>query len=440
MGFLRSSSNADWAHSRHDAIQRWKNRQNDVADDVNYAEVASVNLHARGSLALLKVLVYSLLFSPRCVHSSAGEPRAIVLYSLRHKKRPSFDYMVEHVWKLASEVAPCSFIEVTESFSLTQMLRTLRFIRFGLRAASTFEVDPVSRACAALLVAKFRSHETRIATELRSSTQCLITFCDAMPWDQLAVQLARIAGVTTVTLQHGQYRILGPTNMSADVEAYANFSSDVMLAWGPATIIELTRAGIAEERFVPVGWIRPPEPRPADPRESSDSAEIRFGVMLNGPNGSESNAALLAIANEVASRLRIPFLVRLHPNDSEEKYRRGPHCVGIGHFTLSEYLESVHFSLAHMTGATVECLAAGSPVYILENDELAEVFRVPGLTLRDVGEFEARIRSDLEGPESSRESAINLGQHFNSDYRQDERIVNTLSELIWRSETYGEHA
>ena len=438
MSSLRSSGDPVLAQSRHEALQRWKCRQDDVADAVNYARVASVNLHGRGLLELLKVLVHALVLRPRFTHSFVEEPKIVILYSLRHKKRPSFDYMVEHVNKLASEVAPCSFVEVTESFSLIQTFRTLRFVKFGLRTASQFDVDPVCRVGAALLVAKYRSHEMRMATELRSSTRCLITFCDAMPWDQLAVQIARIVGVATATLQHGQYRVLGSTNMSADVEAYANFTSDVMLAWGPATILELQRAGVAEQRLVPVGWIRRSDSNLVKPNKSSDGDKISFGVMLNGPNASDVNGKLLALANEVAGHLRMPFLVRLHPNDSGASYNLGSHCVGMGHFSLSDYLGSVHFSLAHMTGGTVECLAAGSSVYILDNSELARVFRVPDLVFRDIDELHARIQVDLESPDSARDTALKLAQHFNSDHRQDERVRETLAALVWRTGTCGE--
>src|SRR3546814_6040446 len=101
------------------------------------------------------------------------------------------------------------------------------------------------------------SLEGTLFASLVDGRTTVLTFCDAHPHDNLVAQLSSRNGARTITVQHGQYRVLTPVNMSADAEAYANFVSDRLLAWGEATCEEFQRYGISRARMYITGWIRP---------------------------------------------------------------------------------------------------------------------------------------------------------------------------------------
>lgn len=403
-------------------IQGFKSSRSALVDGINYANVVATLLYDRTWKGWLRRVAYSLFmgvssFGPRKMGSTH-----VLMYASRDKRRLDYDYIVD---RLAGELdGRGRLVEVRDQFSFIQPFRTLMGIRSTWNLSRGFEVSFARRLSCALLISRMRSALLPLLEEVLGDATTLVTFCDAQPAENLATQAGCRRGMFTVTNQHGQYRVLDQTNMSADAEAYANFQSDRMLAWGPATVAEFAKAGVSPSRMFITGWIRRSapvgRPRAREPR--------RFGVMLNGENARASNLNLLQAANILASRLGIGFIVRLHPWSRKAMYANaaGAYCESLEHVSLERYLERVSFSLAHMSGAVVEVLAQDEPVYLLDDGSLASAFRVEGLSWPDAIAIAGAVERDRADMGAMRQRISALGRWFNESDRQAERIAEAI--------------
>lgn len=401
------------------AVQAFKRSQTAVFGDVNYANVVASYLYDSSFLGALKKIAFSLLMRSKLtpVHGESRKP-VVFFYSGRDKNRPDYDYIA--TWFQGAFGSRFQYVESGERISPVQFLRTLACLRSSWSAVKGYRCGYLQRLGVALLIAKYRTG-AELLRPLLEGVKGLVTFCDAHPMENMLTQLARARGLRTCTNQHGQYRLLDRTNMSADAEAYANFVSDKLLCWGEATRKEFTKAGFSEDRLAVSGWIRRWGPQPAQPGGPSKGV---FGVMLNGDNGRPSNIHLIRVAEELAHSFDLRYVVRLHPWSLPRQYRAlvGERCVEINQFTLSGYLERVDFSLGHMSGAVIEVLHAGFPVYLLDDGALADVFRLPGLSYRETEALAAAIVSDRESADGGQSRMLDLAKWYNDDRDQASRI------------------
>jgi hypothetical protein len=407
-----------WRH--YQCIQAYKSDPRSVIDGINYAHVIALYLYDRSFRHWVKIIAFCFFFAAR-VDVSGTDKDVLNFYSCRYKKRPDYDYIADRLVAIVGDEGDTA--EVVEVLSVAQSWSTLVRIPCAWRATSGYRAGFVQRLGATMLVAKYSSTTRRTFGELVSARRHVVTFCDAVPHENLLAQIAKAAGIPTVTAQHGQYRMLDARNMSTDAEAYANFVSDHLLCWGEATRSEFERFGISRERLVTTGWIRR-----WDEVSRPEGTTGTFGVMLNGENGAESNLELLCAANRIADELDMRFVVRLHPSFVLARYRSlvNARCTSISVIPTGEYVRTVDFSLAHMSGATIEMLEVDSPVYVLDDGLLADAFRLPGLSFSSVDEILEVVRADLVDPARRNARTRQLKRWFNDDTDQDAHILTAI--------------
>jgi hypothetical protein len=405
--------NAHWRS--YQEIQAFKADPRASIDGVNYARVIAIYLYDRTLVGWLKKVVFSLFYAPTISSSSTGT--AQLFYSYRHKHRLDYDYIVEHIRDLEPE--KLDYAESVECLSAFQPFWTLANFPAAWRASGGYSVRPYHRLASALLVAKYMRTAQLLERSLPQRDH-VVTFCDAAPDDNLVAQLSKRRGATTLTTQHGQYRSLGPANMSQDAEAYANFVSDYLLAWGKATVIEFEGEGIDPHRLITVGWIR----RWPDARAPEKPTQV-FGVLLNGANGSDSNEALLDLAETLAHDLDMRYIVRTHPSYDLERYRSiaSDRCQYAGTKSAEDYVSEVDFSLSHMSGATIEMIQVSSPVIVVDDGRLASVFKLPGMTVTSASEAIEKVHEMRSGLALGND----LKGWFNDDADQDAKIRNAIT-------------
>lgn len=419
----KHGSPTDAAWSRFGQIQDFKQSRAAEIDGVNYANVVALYLYDVSLVARLKQIVFSLFFATR-ISTTGGGSKVLLFYSHRYRGRSDYDYIAEKLVEVAGSRATSA--ESTEAFSLAQPFRTTRHLGLGWRASGGLRGGLTQRFSTALLIAKFVSTARPLFKVLACGRSRVVTFCDAAPHDNLLAQIASLQGAATITAQHGQYRLLDESNMSPDAEAYANFVSDQLLCWGEATRAEFARYGVDPKRLVVTGWIRHWE-RSLQPRPKVGT----FGVMLNGENGEASNAGLIDTANQVAAALNYTFVIRLHPAFTPARYQAlvDDSCVAMSRISASEYLSTVDFSIAHMSGAVIEMLHVGSPIYVFDDGRLAEAFKRPGLSYPTVRDMIAAIKDDISNHESTTSPIARqhqLATWYNDDTEQLARIRSVI--------------
>lgn len=406
----------------YEEIQAFKASGTAVRDKVNYACVVAPFLYDMSLKGIIKNIVFSLFFSTHITEKKISTSNLLLYYSLRYKRRPDYDYIPQRIREILG--TDFDYVETTERLSLGQFFRTVKVLRWGWRATRGYKAGWLRRGRSAFLIAKYRSTGNCVFSSLLLNKSKLVTFCDAQAPENLITQMAISSGVKTYTNQHGQYRILDASNISPDAEAYANFVSDYMFCWGEATRREFVRFGYKPEQFIITGWLK------QWPYIAPHSPSGTFGVMLNGENARDSNTHLIEAAKTIASLLGIRYVVRLHPWSNREQYLCliDSRCDAIGHFGLSPYLEKVDFSLAHMTGATIEALHAGSLVYLLDDGKLASTFCLEGLSFKTAKEIAIQASNDLSEKAFHTTKHVNFSHWFNDDSEQETRIHAALIE------------
>lgn len=402
----------------HQSLRAWKASQLAVINGVNYANVVATLLYKSGLIHFLKAAVFSLFY--RATLSPKPYPRStVVFYAHRYRRRPDYDYIVD---TLDSASGGGNLVELTNRIDLSQPFRLLACLPTARRAVSSLEMGSGGRTLATLLVGRFLSEE-RTLRSLVEGRSLVATFSDAHPFDNMVAQLANLQRAKTVTAQHGQYRVLDERNMSADVEMYDNFVSDLMLIWGPATMQEMVRSGVSPERLLTTGWIREWPP----PRKSAQSApRAVFGVILNGANGHSSNYELLRIAEQLCRTLGLGYVARVHPSHGASDYARfAPSCSQMTAMETEYYRDRVAFSLANASSAAIEMLMLGELVYVLDDGAVADVFRVPGLCF-SVADLLKQAVTDRAEPEA----ALSRIQKLKAWYDDDEGQARSLSQAL----------
>lgn len=407
------------AFSKYQAIQDFKRSGAAVFAGINYANVIAVRLYDTSVKGFVHKLAYALLFDTIAGVSPSGTQRVLTLYSCRGKGRRDYDFIADRVSEVLGSDA--CHVELVDRPSFLQWSRTLKRFPSSWRCTAALRGGFFARLGAALLIAKYRSFAEDSLSRLLQGSSRLVTFCDAHPLENLAVQIGRASGTFTLTNQHGQYRGLTESNMSPDAEAYANFVSHQMLCWGAATRDEFVRLGFDSDQFAITGWVREwqlPDHGPDRERKGV------FGVMLNGENARASNPRLIDTAKRIAEGLGLRYVVRLHPLNDPRDYANlvDGNCEFIGVRDLRAYLDETDFSIAHMTGATIEMLHAGIPVYLLDDGSLASIFSVPGLSFSDVSGILSAIQLDASQPEECRQRLGRLANWFNDDRMQAQRL------------------
>jgi hypothetical protein len=235
---------------------------------------------------------------------------------------------------------------------------------------------------AAILMSQFMHYKKKIEKCLNiKDYKLLVSFCDAHGIENLLTQIAKDSNVLTATLQHGQYRMLKRETENENVEVYENFISDYLFAWGMKTREEFVKGGIESNRIKLVGALKP-----FSNNSKMKPHEVKnvFGVVLDGNINHESNLLMIDYANYLAEKHSLKFVLRMHPKNNPNNYI--PKCksqyllktiTGIENY---EYANLVDFSLVHMTGVFVELLSVNSPMLLMHDNYLEEIFMLKDST------------------------------------------------------------
>lgn len=362
---------------------------------VNYAQVIAARTYDLGiknffrELARLIAFDYFIDFSP-------GKSSVLSVYSYRGKGRADYDGTVDGFRSFID--VDCGRLECTYKIRFRYLfIKIFNFIKYSVIFASHKVNKSIFAAC---LVAQFKHYPAIFARILDfSDYQLVVTFCDAHGIENLITQLAN-KHCQTATLQHGQYRVLKPETENADIEAYENFISNYLFAWGKVTQDEFMKAGIKKSRIISVGAIKPFS---NNVRSPFHERRYIFGVVLDGEVYKDSNFAIIKLANDLAKNTNMKYILRLHPKNNPNDYL--PYCEKeflsevLIRVENQEYADRVDFSLVHMTGVFVELLSINSPMFLYNDKYLEEIFKIENAVFSDNSELQelyVRFNSDTK--------------------------------------------
>ncbi len=195
---------------------------------------------------------------------------------------------------------------------------------------------------------------------LKVQINLLVAFCDAQKSDTIAVQYFKKTGIKTATLEHGYY----DPNFILERLAYRNSLSDYFLCFGPVSKKHGVEQGLPEGKMIPVGML-----------ENIKNQEVRteigstgtFGVALTCGTYEEENPLMLRIANKLAKRYGLTYIVRPHPHLKEEVYvgliDSSVGSVAPNGQSMVDFESSIDFCLLGNSAVFISMLYKMIPVY-----------------------------------------------------------------------------
>lgn len=389
-----------------------------IINGINYGRVIATDLYDTSCKGYLKQIAKCFLFEYMVKFS--GKSDCVFAYSLSYAKRKDYDEIRDAFFKIFPDI---SYLSVEKVKTVKRILPKLfSCLRYWLKFLFGGVKTPF---LCAVLVTKYKPLEGKLEEAVCFDKRKLaVSFCDAMGEDNLFTQLANRRKIKTVTLQHGQYRVLDEKNEKADVEAYKNFISDYLLAWGEATRREFVKAGICGERVLPVGALKPFSNAPLPPKHKFKGV---FGVVLCGEIYVDTNIAMIKFANKLAEKYNLTYFLRMHPRNDAGKYLKHVNKKLLSEISFDvkndEYVDKVDFSIIHMTGVFVELLGLNSVLFVYEDRYMENLFKIIPYTfseekkLYSLYERLLEDREEIEKEQYQHYIDFNAGGHIEENYK-----------------------
>ena len=255
--------------------------------------------------------------------------------------------------------------KLLKTFNFNDILLNLKYLKYvlqwwqsltGMNLSSYYKINIIIMLIDNykwLTLLKMNEHSIR-------KIMILVVFFDVIRYDSIFVQYCQSLNIPTVTLQHGHFKerdLTGKDDLAGF--AYQYSSSDYFFAWGRYSKEEALISGMDERKIICVGcptYIGLKE----FPRQGPSNI---FGVVLAGGDGKVDNAnnRMIVIANAVAKKFQMKYVLKVHPVYSTETYKkvvdsRYLYRVCNKFETIFNFAESVSFSLTMDTTVYGELL------------------------------------------------------------------------------------
>lgn len=395
-------------------------------DGINYGRVMACELYDTSIKAYCKHLCKCLLFDFKLVQSNSPNFDLLFFYSLKHAKRLDYDEIKDNFLKIFNE---CSCLDSVRYFSLIGVFKKIILIlKYYISFRNKIKVTPL---LCAILVTEYKELYLKFKDIDVNNFKLIVSFCDSHPEDNLFTQFIKNKGVITCTLQHGQYRILNENKLNADAEAYKNFISDCLLAWGKATQDEFSLYGINPKRVVPVGALK---------RFSFINRQIQhimtgvFGVVLSGDTYTKSNIDMIIAANKIAEIYNMKYFVRFHPRNNIDLYLKYINKSYLKEFSNNvsneQYVAKVDFSIIHMTGVFVELLGLNSILFVYKDEFLEKIFEIKNFVFKNIDDFNRAYLYYIKNKSESYDYQYKIYKYFNNSNNIEENYKEVIMKYL----------
>lgn len=370
-----------------DRVRNYKKNSAFRFDEIDYARAIATRAYDPSKKNVIREFIRMCTYQFKFVLTENKNSEMIFVYSYRGKGRKDYDYIFDQAESFATMAnIPHDVYNGVYTFDLRNVFKIGKAFQLFWRFKKRNVEHPLYSA---ILVAQFTEFKTLFEEVIKSHNyKACVTFCDAHGVENIFTQLANKNGMKTATLQHGQYRILPKEYENHDIEVYENLTSDYLMAWGKVTQNEFAKVGIEKDRIILAGAIKEFSMN----KKIVDHKKLGvFGVILCGNVYEKTNLAMIELANKIAKRYNMKYILRMHPKNNADYYINK--CdkefleKGIRSIENYEYAAMVDFSILHMTGVLVELLSINSPMFIYSDEQMADIYKLEGATFSCLEEF-----------------------------------------------------
>lgn len=203
--------------------------------------------------------------------------------------------------------------------------------------------------------------------------EVLVTFADMQPVENLAVQLFKLAGLKTVTLQHGLYVDYGAMD-TVNIVNYKNHVADSFLAWGCNTH-DLIKKYHPESKVYNCGkpqifGLPAIKELPKTRQKASDILVVTDQKIFD-----DQNLAMLDAVCSLAEVIGCKVYVRFHPSNDKKLYKlKFPQLIEL------KFIKQNFLVVGHTTSMIYEAFTVGYPTMRYASD-------IPSLALKRENQF-----------------------------------------------------
>lgn len=238
----------------------------------------------------------------------------------------------------------------------------------------------------------------------------VVTYCDVSPDENCMIQFFKNLNITTMTLQHGIFE-KKPNPRSASETGFELYDSisDWYLAWNEYTVNEAVSLGMSRERVIPLGI--PKYINYTAPEHPTASNNRIFGVILHNMASDKHNRQMIDIANQIAEKYDLQFILRYHPSLKGNEYNSicGPRYIGNNDIktSINQYAESVCFTIVSNSSVFVELILMRHPVYRKIVTSYDTYSKVKPFSFDTLSDFDS-IYQDDEGNKEKEKQVFDL--------------------------------
>lgn len=406
-------------------IDSIRNHKALMKNGISYGSVIATELYDTSARGYMKHLAKCMLYEIR--PELSGDGKKLFAYSLGYTGRKDYEEIRDRFRGFFPEF---SYLDIDRKKNKSMFLpkgamilgRWLKYLFSGVKTPFL----------CAILATEYMPLEKKLRNLVDfEKMELLVTFCDARCEDNILTQLAKQKKITTATLQHGQYRVLAEENEKADVEAYKNFISDKLLAWGEATTKEFVKGGIDKNRIVPVGALKSFSYAKKAPKHENRGV---FGVVLCGETYESTNFEMIRMANELAKKYGLKYFLRCHPKNDVEKYMAKVEKEYLSECSSKvkneEYVDKVDFSLIHMTGVFVELLGLNSVIFVYDDKYMEDLFKIEPYTFSETTKLFSLYESFAAEKETIETEQYKYYEYFNNGNALEQNYKNAVNALL----------
>lgn len=196
-----------------------------------------------------------------------------------------------------------------------------------------------------------------------------IFFCyfDGGYFESAIVQALKRKGIITITLQHGQPVFHGLNCDYINQAVILNFCSDYIIVPGEFAKKQFLRGNIPEQKIVVLGSLRERRIQEVKPNNN-------FLVLLDGPtmpNARQKNITIISMAEELAEKRNMQYIIKPHPFDNSKEYELVQHSKGTiaqEACTIKEVCNGCSFAIIHASGVMIDLVALGIKTFCMVDD------------------------------------------------------------------------
>ena len=385
--------------------------------NLNIGAAISPKLYNLSWKVALKMLVFGIFFVPKFDLENYGKNKIIFSRSFLSSSRPDFNEIYSFV-SSSCHSNRWSFCRILKFGSSLSSLRTFTSVfskNYSLNLSFTERLAVSSLECF------YRKVVEKLYLMNWDDYDCYISFCDSYLEENLAAQLAKLKGLRTITLQHGQFKNSGPA-VTTDSEAYLNFISDYMLIWGKATEDQLVSAGVSRDRLLLSGVPK----FVYNYGMSSTVYDNSLSIYLNGDNHFDSNKKMVEACVQYCEEFGIGFFILRHPT-SLKKLEQSIYKSGLFKGFSQEVNNYSLLNVVNSSGVLLDLLMKNVQVAVFVDASTNDLYRQMGLDFCDSIELARAFKSDKVQRNSKAREYFN---HAKSEEDAKVTYARHLSEVV----------